>query len=204
MAQVYHSHPETTATYTTTLQEHLTQAINLVLSENKRVLEKIGYAAIEQLTEKIAGAERIFVTGEGRSGLVIRMVAMRLMHLGYLVYVLGETTTPSLKKGDLLIAFSGSGSTGNVAMMVAKTKKIGGHIVGVTTQAGSPLGKMADVLIEIEAAPKQDHSYQYSKQHPGSLFEQASLLLFDAIFHVLSQSLNKSAEMLWEMHTNLE
>ena len=36
---------------------------------------------------------------------------MRLMHLGFHVYVMGETITPSIGKGDLIIALSGSGTT---------------------------------------------------------------------------------------------
>jgi 6-phospho-3-hexuloisomerase len=126
------------------------------------------------------------------------------MHLGYQVYVLGQTTTPSLRKGDLLIAFSGSGSTSNVSLMAAKVKKIGGHIVAVTTKPESHLGKMADVLIEIKASAKQDITNQNSQQFSGSLFEQSSLLLFEAIFHVLSQDLHKSAETWWALHTNIE
>lgn len=203
MAQIYQSSHVPIAA-STALQESLTQAIELVLTENRQVLKKISYPAIEQLTEEITGAERIFVTGEGRSGLAIRMVAMRLMHLGYQIYVLGETTTPSLRKGDLLIGFSGSGSTENVAMMAAKVKKIGGHIVAVTTRPESPLGKIADVLIEIKATAKQDLTSQESNQFAGSLFEQSSLLLFEAIFHVLSQNLNTSPETLLALHTNLK
>jgi len=37
--------------------------------------------------------------GVGRSGLIGRAFAMRLMHLGFEVYVLGETITPAVEKG---------------------------------------------------------------------------------------------------------
>ena len=46
---------------------------------------------------------RIFVAGEGRSGFSAKGFAMRLMHLGYTVYVVGETITPALREGDLLV-----------------------------------------------------------------------------------------------------
>src|SRR4028119_2423993 len=97
-----------------------TQAIELVLAENQRVLQAIAYPAVEQLAQKIMDVERIFVIGEGRSGLAIRMTAMRLMHLGCQVYVVGETTTPSIQSTDLLIACSGSGSTETVRAIAAK------------------------------------------------------------------------------------
>ena len=62
----------------------------------------------------IGGAPRVFLAGAGRSGLVLRMAAMRLMHLGLDVHVAGDTTTPAIREGDLLIAASGSGTTAGV------------------------------------------------------------------------------------------
>ncbi|MBW4473905.1 MAG: 6-phospho-3-hexuloisomerase [Stenomitos rutilans HA7619-LM2] len=187
-----------------TIQTALSQAITLVLAEDRQVLETVSYSAIAQLADAILTAQQIFVTGEGRSGLVIRMVAMRLMHLGLHVYVVGETTTPSIQPGDLLIACSGSGSTGNVLAIATKAREIGATVVAVTTQPASPLATTANLVIKIDAAAKQDHSQHQSQQFAGSLFEQTTLLLFDALFHVLSHSLNRSAETLWALHTNLE
>lgn len=187
-----------------TIETDLTQAIELILSEDRKVLEKISYPAIAQLSEAILNAERIFVVGEGRSGLVIRMVAMRLMHLGLQVYVVGETTTPSIQASDLLIACSGSGSTGAVSAIAQKSKETGALVIAITTQPESPLAATTNLVINIAAAAKQDHSARQSQQFAGSLFEQSTLLLFDALFHVLSHNLNKSSETLWALHTNLE
>jgi 6-phospho-3-hexuloisomerase len=186
------------------LHSSLNQTIELILEENRQVLSKINYAAIAQLTLAIAQSKRIFVAGEGRSGLVIRMVAMRLMHLGYQVYVVGETTTPSIIEGDLFVDCSGSGSTEMVTTLARKAKEIGAEIVTVTTHEDSPLGKMADIVIKLEAAAKQDQSHQHSQQFAGSLFEQSTLLLFDAVFQVLSQNMHENTETLWARHTNLE
>ncbi|MBD2777781.1 6-phospho-3-hexuloisomerase [Iningainema tapete] len=182
----------------------ISQVIELVLTENKQVLEKVNYSVVAQLGQIITNAQRIFVAGEGRSGLVIRMVAMRLMHLGSQVYVVGETITPAIRQGDLLIDCSGSGSTEHVWEIAQKAKEIGAYVVSVTTQVDSPLAHLAELVIEIDAAAKQDRSNQHSKQFAGSLFEQSTLLLFDALFHVLSQNLNKNADTLWALHTNLE
>jgi 6-phospho-3-hexuloisomerase len=182
----------------------LPQAIDLVLEENRRVLERIDHSSVEQLAEAILGARRIFVVGEGRSGLAIRMLAMRLMHLGCIVHVQGETTTPALSKGDLIIALSGSGGTGMVSMVAATANGIGARVVAVTTQPASPLAALADLVIQIQASAKQDHSRRHSKQFAGSLFEQAAILLFDALFYVLSGRLEKDAQTLWGRHTNLE
>ncbi|GAX38306.1 6-phospho-3-hexuloisomerase [Nodularia sp. NIES-3585] len=189
---------------TTDMKTYLSDAIELVLIENKSVLEKINYFTIAQLGQTIMNSPRIFVAGEGRSGLVIKMFAMRLMHLGHQVYVVGETITPSIQAGDLLINFSGSGTTEHIWQITHKSKEIGAYVASVTTQADSPLAKIADFLVLIEAAAKQDHSHQKSQQFSGSLFEQASLLLFDTLFHVLFKEYGKNAESLWSLHANLE
>ena len=53
--------------------------------------------------------KRIIVCGTGRSGLMLKSFAMRLMQIGYISYVVGETITPAIKEGDLLIVASASG-----------------------------------------------------------------------------------------------
>ena len=61
--------------------------------------------------EAICKAKKIYVAGAGRSLLTLRCLAMRLMHLGFESYVVGDTTTPAFEKEDLRIAGSGSGET---------------------------------------------------------------------------------------------
>ncbi|WP_317112090.1 6-phospho-3-hexuloisomerase [Chroococcidiopsis sp. SAG 2025] len=174
------------------------------MAENQRVLQAISYPAVEQLAQKITDAERIFVIGEGRSGLAIRMAAMRLMHLGYQVYVVGETTTPSIQSTDLFIACSGSGSTETVCAIATKAKAIGAYLVGVTVDKQSLLGQLVDLPIELAAATKQNFDNAQSQQFAGSLFEQSTILFFDTLFYVLSQMLNKNAPLLLASHANLE
>lgn len=197
-------HPQQISEYYTPMQAIFTQAIGLVLAENQRVLQAITYPAVEQLAQKIMNVERIFVIGEGRSGLAIRMAAMRLMHLGCQVYVVGETTTPSIRSTDLLVACSGSGSTETVCAIAAKAKAIGAYLVGVTVNKQSLLGQLVDLPIELAAATKQDFDNVQSQQFAGSLFEQSTLLFFDTLFYVLSQMLNKNAQLLLALHANLE
>lgn len=187
------------------MQAIFTQAIGLVLAENQRVLQAVTYPEVEQLAQKITDVERIFVIGKGRSGLAIQMVAMRLMHLGFQVYVVGETTTPSIRANDLFIACSGSGSTETVRAIAGKAKAVGAYLVGVTAEKQSSLGQLVDLPIELAAATKkQDSENVQSQQFAGSLFEQSTLLFFDAFFYVLSQMLNKNAQLLLALYANLE
>jgi 6-phospho 3-hexuloisomerase len=78
---------------------------------------------------------KILVVGAGRSGLVGKAFAMRLMHLGFNIYVMGETITPAFGVGDLVFVISGSGST-TLPLTVAKmAKSLGAKVLAVTSRA---------------------------------------------------------------------
>jgi len=182
----------------------LRQAIDLILTENQRVLATVECTAVANLTHAVLQAKRVFAAGEGRSGLALQMAAMRLMHLGLEIHIVGEVSAPAIQAGDLLIACSGSGSTGGVVAIAQSARKIGAQVATITTQLDSPLGTLTELVIHIDAATKQDYSHQQSQQFAGSLFEQATLILFDALFHVLSHRLHKTDAVLMARHTNLE
>jgi 6-phospho-3-hexuloisomerase len=109
------------------------------------------------------------VAGAGRSGLVLRMAAMRLMHLGLIVHVAGDTTTPAITARDVLLVASGSGTTSGVVKAAETAAKVGAGIAAVTTNADSPLAGLADAIVIIPAAQKTDHASSVSRQYSGSL-----------------------------------
>lgn len=149
-------------------------------------------------------AGRIFVAGAGRSGLVLRMAAMRLMHLGFDVHIAGDTTTPAIRSGDLLLLASGSGTTSGVVRAAETASEAGARIAVYTTNATSPLAELADVVVIIPAAQKTDHGSAVSRQYSGSLFEQVLFLSAEAVFQALWDRDATPAEELWRRHANLE
>lgn len=94
--------------------------IQEVMNEISQVMAKVDEQQLQKILPLFTKQRRIFVRGAGRSGFQAKSFAMRLMHLGYEVYVLGETITPSMQEGDLFIAISGSGTTKG-ALMDAKS-----------------------------------------------------------------------------------
>lgn len=70
----------------------------VVRSELERTVDGIDLCKLGDIGTAILRAHRVFVFGTGRSGLVLKMVAMRLMHLGLPVQVVGETTTTAIRK----------------------------------------------------------------------------------------------------------
>ncbi len=176
----------------------------LILEENRKLADEIHYSEAAKIIPFIREAERIFLVGAGRSGLALHSAAMRLMHLGLSVFIVGETTTPAIREGDLLIAASGSGTTSSIVKAADKAVGAGAKVVALSTSATSPLATLAAHVVVVPAAEKQDHGTSVSKQYAGSLFEQAILLLTDAIFLTLWNMDKTPAEELWKRHANLE
>jgi 6-phospho-3-hexuloisomerase len=169
-------------------------------------LKKLNDNQINELIQAICNAKKIFVFGAGRSMLMLRCLAMRLMHLGFESYVVGDTTSPAFEVEDLLILGSGSGETSGLINVANKAKKIGGKIAVLTIKAESTLGIMSDILVEIPAyTDKIAYSDMERPVLPGgSLFEQCMLVLGDAIVLPLSEKAGIATDHAFGRHANLE
>jgi 6-phospho-3-hexuloisomerase len=181
-------------------------ALNLsrVRDEIAGTAAKIDQKQLAVLTAQIGLADRIFVAGAGRSGLVLRMAAMRLMHLGLTVHVAGDTTTPAISSGDLLLVASGSGTTSGVVKAAETAARAGACVAAFTTNQESPLAGLSDALVIIPAAQKTDHGSSLSRQYSGSLFEQVLFLATESVFQTLWDNADEPAEQLWLRHANIE
>ncbi|MEK7805265.1 MAG: 6-phospho-3-hexuloisomerase [Planctomycetota bacterium] len=177
----------------------------IILDEIHSVLEKIDERAYEEFLSSILNAKNIFVTGQGRSGMVSRTFAMRLTHIGLNAYCVGDATTPNIGKGDLLVACSSSGSTHITRYIAGLAKQSQAAIVAVTSHKDSPLAGQADIIIEL---PVQEVSTNYkhsgSIQFRSTLFEQACLVYLDGVILSLVNKLNSSEKDMHKRHSNLE
>jgi 6-phospho-3-hexuloisomerase len=176
----------------------------MILDENQKLAGQIEFSQVADLIPFIQNAERIFIVGAGRTGLALKAAAMRLMHLGFTVFVVGETTTPAIGNKDLLIAGSGSGTTGNIVKAAEKAVSTGAKVITLSTTKDSPLAKLSSYVVILPAAQKQDHGGSISQQYAGSLFEQSVLLVTDALIQTLWKLDGTPAEELWKRHANLE
>ncbi len=174
-----------------------------IVAEQVEAIALVDEAQVGDLLADIGHANRIFLLGEGRSGLAGRFFAMRLMHLGNTAYVVGETTTPAIGEGDLLIAISGSGETGAVVMMADGAKNAGARVAAITANAESRLAGLADLVVRIPTQHKLQGSS--SRQYGGSLFEQTTLLLFETMVSMLAAGdAGSGFASLAKRHANLE
>ena len=178
-----------------------------ITAELKETLASVNNEHADALAEKICAAKRVFLVGAGRSLLMIRACAMRLMQLGLTVYVPGEVVTPSITKDDLLIVASGSGETATVALMAKKAKAIGAELALITIAERSTIGALADLIITVDAAStKLAENKKTSVQLGGSLFELAVLLLLEAVVMLVveKKDISDPNGLLMQNHANLE
>ncbi len=179
----------------------------------KKILEELQVGAAFISEEELQGfadlilqSKRIFVAGVGRSGFAARALSNRLMHLGLTVYFVGEPTTPSIGKEDLLIIGSGSGETGSLITMARKAKKLGVKIATVTIFPEATIGSLADRIIKIPGVtPKSELQSNFESFQPmGNSFEQLTWLVYDNLIMILMEKMNKTADEMFKLHANLE
>lgn len=177
--------------------------IQTVLGEVSAVMNQVNEHQLEEVEAIIQKDRRIFVLGAGRSGLMIKGFAMRLMHIGYTVFVIGETITPSIAKGDVLIAVSGSGTTGSVIEPAEKAAHSGVHVIGVTSNAKSPLAALGEATLIVPGATKAGDGVA-SIQLLSTLFDQSVHITLDIVALMLSQRDHVSNESAKATHSNME
>jgi 6-phospho-3-hexuloisomerase len=183
-----------------------------------RALDTIKLEEIEKFVKTIEeiyrANKKILVVGVGRSGLVGRAFAMRLRHLGARSYVVGETITPSVEEGDLLVAISGSGSTQVVVAAAEAAKRMKAKVAAITTYYDSPLGRLADLVVFVPGRTKLASMDDYFARQIlgiheplsplGTLFEDTSMVVLDSVVAELMKRLGKNESELARRHANIE
>lgn len=192
----------------------LNEAIQEIIDNVLSVSGELDPKNIEEMTGLLKSSKNVFVMGLGRSGLVARAFAMRLMHLGISVYVVGETTTPALSPEDCLFAISGSGETFSIISAADIAHKRGTKIIAVTSYVNSTLGEMADLVVHIKGRTKIDSEKNYitrqingkhqSLSPMGTLFEVTSLIFLDGLIAQLMIQMGKTEEDMKARHTLIE
>ncbi len=182
--------------------------IDLILSEIESVLAQVDQEQVDLFVKEIKKAKTIVLCGAGRVGMATRGFAMRLGHMGFRSFMIGDATVPSIKRGDLLIASSGSGETQTIYDLVALAKKNGSRVALVSSYVDhnkSRMARLADTMVILNAPSKVKHiDGFYSQQPMTTLNEQCLGIFYDAVVLQLMEELKESHENMWSRHSNLE
>ncbi len=192
----------------------LKDAIDEIIDNVKKVSDALDPENIQTMNNILKTSQNVFVMGLGRSGLMARAFAMRLMHLEISVYVVGETITPAIMGDDCLLAISGSGETLSIISAAKIAQKRKAKIIAVTSYVDSTLGKMADLVVHVGGRTKIDSEKNYlarqingkhqSLSPLGTLFEVTTLVFLDGIIAQLMEEMGKTEEDMKARHTVLE
>lgn len=196
--------------FTNTMLEIAEQILKAARAIDKKEVLKM----LEILLEVRRKGRKVMIVGVGRSGLVGKAFAMRLMHLGFNVYVMGETITPAVKKEDVVIAISGSGATQVVVSVAEAARKMGATVISVTSFPDSPLAKQSHHVVHVPGRTKISSEKDYFARQIlgiyeplaplGTLFEDTALVFFDGVIVALMKALKLSEAELMERHANIE
>jgi 6-phospho-3-hexuloisomerase len=181
------------------------QKLESILEENRHLLQGLSDKTGEDFIQRILGARAIFFCAQGRSGFILRCFCMRLMHLGYRVYFCGETITPAIEPGDLLIVLSGSGETPSTLEAVKVAKRRKAFTFAVVGNIDSRIALLVDSCIHLPGTTKlRRDSEPHSLQMAGSLFEQAAFIFLEAIILTLHQEPLEKVDSFSPRHAVIE
>lgn len=181
------------------MHDSLGTHIQSVAREVADLLHALPVDEMNALAERVAKAKRVFSAGAGRSGLMARAFAMRLLHLGKESFVVGDTGTPAIGERDALLIVSGSGSTAGLALVADKAKRLGAAVCVVSGCVDSPLVHIAGSALIIPPPVSGK-----PVQPMGSRFEQGALLALDIIVMDLMERLGRTESDMVARHANLE
>lgn len=193
--------------------EYIKKTAENITKHALKVIDQIDEEQVDKMIDSILNAESIFIVGSGRSELMGKAFAMRLMHLGFDVHVVGDVTTPAIKETDCLIAISGSGETKAVTMAAGTAKETGATVVGITANTSSTLGKRIDIAVNIESKTKEPWKHytsnvlkgNYDDLTPmGTLFEDSTHLFLDGLIAEFMARLGKKEIDLKMRHATIE
>ena len=134
--------------------------------------------------------------GAGRMGYSLRAHIMRLSHIGYNAYFIGDTTTPRIDSNSLIIINSSSGETPTNILYAQQASTAGAFIITITSNKESTIAKLSDLVVETPAL----ESHQLMK----TIYEQYSYILFDYITELVVTNLKLNRNIITHNHSILE
>jgi 6-phospho-3-hexuloisomerase len=188
-----------------TITEFAGEASKKVIEQETKIKTMINL-----LMEVYESNRRLFVMGRGRSELVGEAFAMRARHLNFHAHVIGESTTPAVREGDLVVVISGSGQTRtNVTLCEIIINEIGAKIIAITSHLDSPLGRLADLTIDLPGREDAESINDYDKRRltgkppsppMGTLFETIAHIFLDAVISELMLLTGTTEEDMRKRH----
>ncbi len=173
------------------------RAVRYIGAKVTEALARIDPPNVSRVVQAIQRAPQVFVYGAGRSGIIARAFAMRLVQVGVTAFVIGESVTPIVRKGDLVVIFSNRGESQSSLQTANIVRREGAELVVITSRGTSKLSHAANHLLLLAFSEDADRPVLAPL---GTLFESGSLRLSDGIIAELMQARGENEESLRQRH----
>ena len=159
--------------------------------ENLRGLDE---KTVADISRQILNSRNVFVYGVGRSGIVGRMFAMRLVQMGLQAYFVGETIAPVVTGNDSVILLSGTAETQGALLVAQICRRVNAKIISITSSTENSIYKASDFRIVLKTNKSSDLAPL------GTLFESSCHILLDMIVALLMKMKRETEEDLRKRH----
>ncbi len=164
-----------------------------ILERVSEVLDRNEQPQLGEVVELLERAPQIFAYGAGRSSLVARAFAMRLVQLGLKVFFIGDATTPIVEKGNLVFIVSQTGETMSAVQTANICRRVGATVVSVSAHRTSKLSHASNVVFWLRVEKDKE---AHLLAPLGTIFEDAALIFLDGLVAELMKRLGQTeAEM---------
>ena len=160
-------------------------------------INSVEYTAnIKSIVNLISTSKTIFTLGNGRSGLISKAFANRLLHLGFNSHSIGEITCPKVKENDLLVVCSKTLNNDNIINNIKQAKNYNAKVLIITSDGYKKACKYADEVVYVNCSN--------TSQPMGTLFEQSSLIMLDSLVLDIMNYKKYNNSVLSNNHANIE
>lgn len=166
-----------------------------ITDELKECLEQVEPEQAGQLYGDIKKADRVFAWAPGRCQAMLRCFITRLQKAGKTAYFVGDTVTPAIGEGDLLIIASGAGHNIGVASIGERAHAFGAKVVLLTIVKESLCQSISDYIVVIPGRTAACGGIGTSIQPGGGKYEQSMFLLLEAIAECYSAEGKEQTEI---------
>ena len=160
-------------------------------------VDRLPSQTIDEAVALLVKARATFVYGAGRSGIIGRAFAMRLVQAGLTAFVIGESVTPIVRKGDAVFILSGRGESHSSIQAANIVRREGAELIVVTAKPSSKLAHVATILLPLEFT---EDAEQRELAPLGTLFESGSLRLCDALVAEIMRRRGETEESMRRRH----
>ena len=160
----------------------------------------LGTQGIQEYVNSLVNAlqenKNIIGIGAGRMGFSLRSHIMRLSHIGFNAFFIGDTTLPRIDQNSVIIINSSSGETPTNILYAQQALAAESYIITITKNKNSTIGKLSDLVVETPTL----ESHQLMK----TIYEQYSYLLFDYVTELVVTKLELDRDTITHNHSILE